>query len=363
MILFSRSWAGRAAVVVLAGIHLLIERQRQLQHFGASLRQLGLGFGQQLRRLDGSLHHVAKLGRVPFFAQPPGAAIGGTLRQIVLHPRVEVGQRLLGGRRYFVVLRFERRTCRDIGGHRVHQIEIAFVLSHRRRDEDGIGVRQLRLGLIEEARNLADARDHVAHANFLRRVLLRQRQKQPVADQLHVSRRVVLVILDLVELEQVERDLVVDQAVVGGVLRVQTRDRRLGLKALSPLAIELLLGGNSLRAHVVELRVEIDRLAGLGIEMLVVTSLRGAHGRERQRVFHELVGHLGELRVDLMGMAHAIGGFRLCRAEDGDEREKQKNAQSVFHSASKEEKCKPASINLLPSRSPRPRGRSEAARN
>ena len=140
MILFSRSCGRQVAVVVLAGIHLLVERQRQLQHLGARLLQLGLGVGQQLRRLDGSFHHVVKFGRVPFLAQPPGAAVGRTLRQIVLHPRIEVGQRLLGRRRDFVVLRLKRRAGRDLGGHGVHQVEIALVLLHRGRNEDGIGV-------------------------------------------------------------------------------------------------------------------------------------------------------------------------------------------------------------------------------
>ena len=123
-------------------------------------------------------------------------------------------------------------------------------------------------GLIEEARDLADARDYVAHAHFLRRVLLRQRQKQAVADQLHVAGGIVLVVLDLFELQQVERDLIVDQAEVGGVLRIQRGDRRLGLEALPPLAIELLLRRHACGADVVELRVKIDRLAGLGIECL-----------------------------------------------------------------------------------------------
>ena len=111
---------------------------------------------------------------------------------------------------------------------------------------------------------------------------------------------------------------------------------------MSPLAIELLLGGNCLGTNVVELRVEINRLAGLGVEMLVVTSLRRAHRRERQRVFHELVGHLGEFRVGLMRMAHSVRG--LCRAECGDEREKQKNAQNVFHSASEDERVRAGSV-------------------
>ncbi len=244
-----------------------------MQHFCASRGQPGLGFGQQLRRFDGSFHHVAKFGGVPFFAQPPGAAIGGALRQIVLHPRTEVGQGLLGRRRYFVVLRFERRTGRYIGSHRVNQIYVALVLFHRSRDEDGIGVRELRFGLVEEAGNLANARNHVAHAHFLGRVLLRQRQKQPIADQLHVACGIVLVILYLVELEQVEGDLVVDQAKVGGILRVQTCDRRFCLKSLPPLTVKLLLRGDSLRTDVVELRIEIDRLARLRVEMLVVARL------------------------------------------------------------------------------------------
>src|ERR1035441_10906683 len=74
----------------------------------------------------------------------------------------------------------------------------------------------------------------------------------------------VLVTLDALELEQVQRDLVVDQAIVGSILSIQTRDRRLGLEAMAPLAIKLLLGGSCLGTNVVELRVEVKRLAGLG---------------------------------------------------------------------------------------------------
>ncbi len=78
--------------------------------------------------------------------------------------------------------------------------------------------------------------------------------------------------------------------------------------------------------------------------MLVIAGLRRVHRRQRQRVFHELVGHLGELGVGLMGMAHAIAGAigGLCGAEMEMKREKQKNAQKVFHSASEEEECERA---------------------
>jgi hypothetical protein len=44
----------------------------------------------------------------------------------------------------------------------------------------------------------------------------------------------VLVVLDLLEFQQVQPDLVVDEAEVGRILRVQRIDRRLLLEALAP---------------------------------------------------------------------------------------------------------------------------------
>ena len=83
----------------------------------------------------------------------------------------------------------------------------------------------------------------------------------------------MLVVLDLLELEKVEGDLVVDEAEVGGVLRVERGNGRFGLEARTPFAIELFLRGEALWADVVELSVEIDGFAGRGIGVLVIAGL------------------------------------------------------------------------------------------
>ena len=98
-------------------------------------------------------------------------------------------------------------------------------------------------------------------------------------------------------LEQAERDVVVDQPIVGGVLGIERGDRRFFLEALTPCAIERLLRGDALGADVVEFGVELNHLAGLGIFVLMKARIRSIDRRQRQRFFHELIGKLSESRV------------------------------------------------------------------
>ncbi len=193
------------------------------------------------------------------------------------------------------------------------EVDVAVVFRDRRADEDRIGVAEVRFHLIEQPRNLADARKHVAETHVVRRVALRERQEQRAADQLDRNRGVVAVILNFVEFEQVEADLIVNELPIGGVLGTERRERSLGAKAFAPAGVERALRVHGLQAQVVELRVELDLLARLRIHVNVISGLRSDRRRERERILHESVAERGKfLRIRRGGCAR--GRARLSRA-------------------------------------------------
>jgi len=59
----------------MIGIHLRIQRQRDLEHLGAHVFKFGFGAGQHLLGSDIGFHDVLELGVIEFLAQPPTAWI------------------------------------------------------------------------------------------------------------------------------------------------------------------------------------------------------------------------------------------------------------------------------------------------
>ena len=191
------------AVVPVTGKHLLVQRNGDLPASRrARASELSFGVGEQLRGLDRCLHHVMKFRRVQFFAEPPSPSVGGALRQVGLHPRIEIGQSLLGQGSRLVIARPHRRTGRNICRKRIDKVAVTFVFLDRGGDEDRIGVSELRLCLIEEARDLDDAGDDVADPHFFGGVFLGKRQEQAVTYQFNIDGGIVFVVLILVELQQ-----------------------------------------------------------------------------------------------------------------------------------------------------------------
>ncbi len=103
--------AGEIGMVAVAGKHLRVHGQRELQHFGADGFQLLLGIGEKLIGRDVGFHHEAEFLIVEIFAEAPGAR-GRAFAEIVREPLREVLQRSDGGRRDALVFGLERRAVR-----------------------------------------------------------------------------------------------------------------------------------------------------------------------------------------------------------------------------------------------------------
>src|SRR5260370_42311120 len=89
------------------------------------------------------------------------------------------------------------------------QINVAVVFFQSNFHVDGVGIHECAFRLIEKARNLLQARKHVAEANLFRSIVLSQRQEESVSDQLDINRGVVLQRMDFVEIQQVQQNLVI----------------------------------------------------------------------------------------------------------------------------------------------------------
>jgi hypothetical protein len=151
--------------------------------------------------------------------------------------------------------------------------------------------------LIQKAWDLADAREYVREANIFGGIFLSEREKESVSDEFDVDGGIVFVVLNCVEFEEIEGDLVVEETEVGSVLRVERVDGSFLLKTGAPVTIKLLLEGHGLWTDVVELGVECNQLAGFGIGMLVIARAGGGNRGKGKRIFDELIGEAGELRV------------------------------------------------------------------
>ena len=142
--------------------------------------------------------------------------------QTVLEELVELGhgvQRGTGGAGVILGL---------VGGNAgadflVHQIDVALVLLDGHLGPDVGGGDQIGGGLIEVERDLLQARDDVADAVRFRGVFEHVGGEERVAQRFHVQLRAVQVAVDFGEVEQVERDLVLQDGEVGAVFRRSTR--------------------------------------------------------------------------------------------------------------------------------------------
>ena len=75
----------QACVIVVVGVVLLVQRQRQFEHLSPRLSELALGVLQHLVRRDVRLHHQAKFLGIKILAEPPGS-IRFLFREIILQP-------------------------------------------------------------------------------------------------------------------------------------------------------------------------------------------------------------------------------------------------------------------------------------
>ena len=91
--------------------------------------------------------------------------------------------------------------------------------------------------LVEKTGNGGDAGKNVAYPHILGRIVIGEGLEERRAKQLDIDGRVVPVVLDAVIFEQGLRDLVVDEAPVGGVFGSQRGERGFGVKPLPPLLI------------------------------------------------------------------------------------------------------------------------------
>ena len=148
---------GEIRVVVVVRIHLCVQGQRDLQHFGAHGLHVLLGAGQHFRGGDGSFHHQRELLIVEFLAQAPGE-IRRLLGERILQPCGEIMQRFYSGRGDGVVFGLQRRACGNFRSERMFdEFNVAGIFFDGCGNPHGIGVGQVRLHLREEARNLANA--------------------------------------------------------------------------------------------------------------------------------------------------------------------------------------------------------------
>ena len=126
------------------------------------------------------------------------------------------------------------------------------------------------------------------------------------------------IIVNPVEFEQVQADLIVNKLPVGGVLRIERGERRLDAKSLAPAGVKFALLVHRLQAHVVELGVEFDFLARFRINVDVISGLRRARRRKRQRILHKSVAQLGEFLSDSRSTDGSAARYRQDSVPDGN---------------------------------------------
>src|ERR1019366_6429060 len=169
----------------------------------------------------------------------------------------------------------------------IHQGDVALVLFHRHL---GTYVRrggQVGAGLVQEERRLLQPRNNVAHARRLGRILQNIGAEQRVPQRLHIKSGVVQMAVQLVQVQQSQRNLILQNAQIGLVLgselfaveRVQLLAK---LFVIMPLPVEIL------RTCVVQQVVEI-------LALVVVQAHAGGHGgREGKRGVDKLIRETGE---------------------------------------------------------------------
>ena len=141
---------------------------------------------------------------------------------------------------------------------------------------DRVGIREDGTSLIKEVGNCRDARKDIIHADFFRRVVVSERLKERSSKQFYVDGGIVAVILNLIELKEVQRDLIVDQMPICGVFGIEGGNRTFLVEALAPLRIKIPLGRVASGTYIIEKGIERKVPACLWIRMVVVSRLRGA---------------------------------------------------------------------------------------
>ncbi len=280
---------GQRGVPVVVRIHLVVQRPGEAQHLGAQAAERRLGGRQHLVRGHLGPQRKPQLAPVLLRAQAPGA--GGAPGQVLLEETVELFDSAEGGSgsRLVARLQFGRRLR---GQRLADEPGVALVFLQRHLGVDGGGVGQVLPRLPEQLRQPLEPGDDVREALRLGRVFQHQRVEQGVAGQLHVEGGVVAVALDGVQLEQAQGDLVLDQVVVGSVLRAQRLAADLGLEAPPPalqrLALLLQPGG----AQVVHLLVEPDLAPAPRFAVTVEADRGSGSGRQRQVFLQKALGQL-----------------------------------------------------------------------
>ena len=257
-----------------------MQRQGQFQHPRPHAAQVRGGVRQHGIGLHAALQHVTELARVEVAPQTPVGLVAPG--QAGLEEVLELAHGRQGrlGRAPIGLPKVVRRRGAD--GF-VHQIEIPLVLFHRHAGPDSRRGGQVAGGLIEVERHLLEARDDAPHAGGLVGIFQNVGREQRVAQRFHVDGGVVLIAVDRVQIEQRERDLVLDDAQVGAILRahpprVQFAQTRLKALVKAPLLVQ------ALRTHIVQ---EIVQLAA----PILVQSHAGRRRRsEGKRGENEFVG-------------------------------------------------------------------------
>jgi len=175
------------------------------------------------------------------------------------------------------------------------EVDVAVILFRSNLEEDGVRIDELRACLVEEPGDGFHARQHIAHAHVLGRVVVGERLEQSASDQFHIHGGVVPVALDAVQLEQLEPDLVVDETPVGGVFRLKRSEGRLLVEVLAPGDIGAALFRHAGRTYVIEQGIERDLFSGLGVHVKVVTDLRCHCRRHGKCLVDEVFAHAGKL--------------------------------------------------------------------
>src|ERR1019366_10480667 len=158
---------------------------------------------------------------------------------------------------------------------------------------------QITRGLIEVERHRLQSRDDVADAVRFRGVFEHVGGEESVAQRFDVQLRAVLVAVDLGQVEQIERDLVLQDSEVGTVFGGQLAAVEIG-QTVTKLLVESALPGEILLAKIVQHLIEV-------LLLVLVQACRGSRGGGKgEGTVNELLGKRGQL---------LRGGFAAANGE------------------------------------------------
>src|SRR5579885_854689 len=115
------------------------------------------------------------------------------------------------------------------------------------------------------------------YSHILFGIISGQRLKNGTADHLYYHRGVVLVVLDVLQLEEIERDLIVNQLPIGGTFRIKRLSGRTTssgklFEVFSPFFVKRFLIFHESEAHVIEQPIQFNHLS-VPVSVLVITDL------------------------------------------------------------------------------------------